>query len=128
MVLTKQVEEGRMSERRRMQIGDWINAGFLLAIGVFLGFVVDGVLQLATTSYWPLAIILLLIFAGIFLFESLMDKLFSRIFSIGVRPADKTQAQKRRPLPVLLSLPAGVILGIALARLGLADTITGVIS
>jgi hypothetical protein len=110
-----------------MQTHDWINAGFLLVFGVFLGFVVDGILQLATTSFWPLAIILLLMVAGIFLFELLMDKLFSRIFPIGVRPANKSPAQGRKPLPVFLSLPAGVILGIALARLGLADTILGVI-
>mgnify|MGYP000968562975 CR=1 FL=1 len=109
-----------MSERRRMQIGDWINAGFLLVIGVFLGFVVDGIMQLATTPFWPMAIILMLIFAGIFLFELLVDKLFSRIFTIGVRPAPETQVQKRRPLPIFLSLPVGVILGVLLARLGLA--------
>jgi hypothetical protein len=46
---------------------------------------------------------------------------------LGVRPANKSPAQGRKPLPVFLSLPAGVILGIALARLGLADTILGVI-
>lgn len=117
-----------MSERRRMQIGDWINAAFLLVIGVFLGFVVDGILQLATTSFWPLAIILLLMFAGIFLFELLMDKLFSRIFPIGVRPAHKSQAKKRKPLAIYLSLPVGVILGVGFARLGLTDTIFGMIS
>jgi hypothetical protein len=53
------------------------------------------------------------------------DKLFDRLFSIGVRPARKPQAQGRTPLPRLLSLPAGVVLGVVLARLGLATTILG---
>ena len=117
-----------MSERRRMQIGDWINAGFLLVIGVYLGFAVDGLLQLATTSFWPMVIILLLMFVGIFLFELLVDKLFNRIFPIGVRSANKSEAKRPKPLTILLSLPAGVTLGIVLARLGLADAIPGLIS
>jgi hypothetical protein len=55
------------------------------------------------------------------------DKLLDRLFPIGVRPAPKPQTSGRTPLPRLLSLPAGVVLGVVLARLGLDDTILGML-
>jgi hypothetical protein len=110
-----------------MQLGDWINAAISLVIGVLLGSAADGLVQTATTAFWPVAVITPLLFAGAFLVMWVSDKLLDRLFPIGVRPATKPQTSGRAPLPRLLSLPVGVVLGLVLARLGLDDTILGML-
>lgn len=106
-----------------MQVGDWFNAAINLVIGVLLGSAADGLVQLATTAFWPLALVIPLLFAGVFVFSWLLDLLTDRFFTIGVRPAPKRQEPVHTPLPRLLSLALGLVLGVALARLGLAEKI-----
>ena len=110
-----------------MQVGDWANAAINLVIGVLLGSAADGLVQLATTAFWPLAVVIPLLFAGVFLFSWVLDMLTDRLFSIGVRPARTPKEEGRTPLLRLLSLPVGLVLGVALARLGLDETILGAI-
>lgn len=117
-----------MSVRRRMQVGDWGNAAINGVIGVFLGVATDGLVQLVTTAFWPLAVVIPFLFAGLFPFIWVFDKLTDRVFPSEVRPARQPRAERRTPLPRLLSLPAGLALGVALARLGLGKAILGVIS
>jgi len=83
--------------------------------------------QLATTAFWPLAVVIPLLFAGVFLFSWVLDMLTDRLFTIGVRPARTPKEEGRTPLLRLLSLPVGLVLGVALARLGLDETILGAI-
>lgn len=121
------IESGAIDERRRMRIGDWFHAAINLIIGILLGSVVDGLAQLVTTGLWLPALAIVLIGAGFFIFILVFDKLSDRLFSIGVRPATKPQAKGRTPLPRLISLPVGVVLGVVLARLGFDDRILGMI-
>ena len=121
-------QNGRPNGRRSMQVGDWANAAVNIVLGVFLGVVIDGLLQLATTAFWPVAVIAPLLFAGVILLERVTDKLIDPIFPSGVRPARKPRAKGRKPLLRLLSLPVGLIVGMALARLGLGDAILGMLS
>ena len=46
-----------MSERRKMGIGDWMNAAINVVIGVLLGSVIFGLVQLVASGSWPLAAI-----------------------------------------------------------------------
>lgn len=114
---------GRTAEYRRMQAGDWFNAAINLAIGLLLGSFVDGLIQLVATGLWLSAAILTLLFGGLFLVVSMSDKLLDPLFSIGVRPAPKAGAKGRTPSIRRMSLPVGLVLGVALARLGLDDRI-----
>ena len=120
-------EGGRINERRRMQTGDWFNAAISLIIGMLLGSVVDGLAQLVTSGLWLPAVAIVLLGAGFFLFMLVFDKVSDRLFSIGMRPAPKRQAKGPTPLPRLISLPVGIVLGVVLARLGFDDTILGMI-
>lgn len=106
-----------------MQAGDWFNAAINLAIGLLLGSFVDGLIQLVATGLWLSAAILTLLFGGLFLVVSMSDKLLDPLFSIGVRPAPKAGAKGRTPSIRRMSLPVGLVLGVALARLGLDDRI-----
>jgi len=111
-----------------MQAVNWFDAAIKLVIGVLLGSAADGLVQLATTAFWPLAVVIPLLFAGVFLFSWMLDLLTDRLFTVGVRPARKPKEEGCTPLPQLLSLPVGIILGVALARLGLDNTVLGMIS
>lgn len=120
-------ESCRTRERRRMQAGDWFNAVVSLLVGVLLGSVVDGLVQLVAAGLWQSAMIITLVFGALFLFMWVFDKVTDPLFSIGVRPAPKPQAKGRTPLLRLLSLPAGLLLGVVSARLGLDAQILGMI-
>jgi hypothetical protein len=117
-----------MSERRNMGVSDWINATINAAIGVLLGSVIYGLVQLIVGGAWLMAVIIFFLFAGLFLFLVLSDKLFDRVFKIGIRPAKTPQTQQPKPLLRVLSFPSGVILGVVLAVLGLDRTILSFLS
>jgi uncharacterized membrane protein YfcA len=111
-----------------MEFRDWFDAVFFIVIGALLGSVASNLMQLTSTAFWIMVVISLLIFSGVFLFELVTDKLIDRIFPSGVRAARKPQAQGRRPLILLLSLPAGFVLGILLAKFGFDNTIIELLS
>jgi len=114
-----------MKERREMQVGDWADAAILFLIGLLLGTSVDGLVQLATTAFWPMAVIIPLLFGGLFLLVLVSEKWLDRLFLIGVRRVNKPKEEGRTPLLRLLSLPAGVVAGAVLARLGLDTVVLG---
>ncbi|MFN4131065.1 MAG: hypothetical protein ACK4GC_14815 [Paracoccaceae bacterium] len=118
-----------MAERRRMTASDWLNSGFNLAAGLFLGLAVNGLAGLVADGTWQLALIIGVVGAVsvllLFAFDGLVGGLIERIFPSGVRPARSAQEKDRKPLARLLSLPAGIALGVVLARLGLSKTILG---
>lgn len=107
-----------MNERRSMELGDWLQAAVNVVLGVFVGIVVFGLTQLVVSGAWLMALILVVLGFGYFVFVLLADKLFDWIFPSGIRTVGK---RKHQPKPLLraLSLPAGLLLGIALAGLGL---------
>ena len=114
-----------MNERRRMGVGDWVNAAINLVIGALLGSVIYGLAQLFASGSWLTAMIMLFLAAAFFLLMVLSDKLFDRLFPIGIRPAKTPQTQRPKPLLRVLSLPSGFVLGVVLAVLGLDRTIIG---
>jgi hypothetical protein len=117
-----------MSERRKMVVGDWMNAAINVVIGVLLGSVIYGLVQLVASGSWLMAMILVLLGVGLFLFMVLNDKLFDRLFPIGIRPAKNPQPQSPKPLLRVLSLPLGFMFGVVLAVLDLDGTILGLLT
>ena len=69
-----------MSERRKMGVGDWMDAAINVVIGVFLGSVIYGLAQLVASGSWLMAMILILLGGGLFLIMVLSDKLPDRLF------------------------------------------------
>lgn len=110
-----------------MGVGDWINATTNVVIGVLIGFVIYGLVQLVTSGSWLMAMILIFLGGGLFLLEGLIDKLFDRLFPIGIRPARNPRPQSPKPLVRVLSLPVGFMLGVVLAGLDLDGTIIGLL-
>ena len=115
----KRMEADSNRERRAMNFGDWVHAAASLAFGSFLGSLVYALTEEATTD-WPFAVFMALIIATLFFFMSIYNKLFDW-FVMG-SSSDESD-KKRKPLTSLISLPAGFVLGIVLARLGLDDAI-----
>lgn len=117
-----------MGERRNMGVSDWINSAINVVIGVLLGSVIYGMVQLVAIGAWLTDMFMLLIFGGVFLLMVLSDKLFDRLFQTGIRPAKTPQTKRPKPLLRVLSLPSGVILGVVLAVLGFDRPILGLLS
>ncbi len=117
-----------VGKRRSMHIGDWVNVLVLAILGVLLGVVFDALLGLLTTAFWPVAIIIPLLFLSLLLFSGLLDKMVDCIIPSGIRPARKQQKVIRKPLLIILSFPIGFVLGFILSRIGYSDTILGLIS
>lgn len=112
-----------MSQRRNMQLSDWAMAALSVLIGVFVGLTVDGLVQLVTTAFWPVAVLIPLFLAGMLL----VDRISDWMFSIGVQSRNRSPGDARAPLSLLMSLPAGAVLGVVLSRLGMADTLIAVV-
>lgn len=109
-----------MSERRKMGASDWMNAAVNVVIGALLGSATYGLAQLVASGSWLMALILVLLAAGLFLIVVLSDKLFDLFSGVRFRPAKNP---KPKPLPRVLSLPLGFVLGVVLAVLGLDTAI-----
>jgi hypothetical protein len=116
-----------MKVRRPMTGMDWINAVFLLAVGLFLGLAVDAMSQLSALAFWSVALMSVALFGGMVVFSEALDRVIDAIFPSGIRPPRSPKPQGPRPLPLLLSLPAGVVLGMILGSLGLGATIRGLL-
>lgn len=104
-----------------MQMGDWFNGAAILAVGFFLGLAINAIVPLIGTPFWPVALLIPILFGGIFLFDAVLDGLFARIFLRGVQPARQQQAKERKPLALLLSLPVGILTGVIGAQFGLGE-------
>lgn len=111
-----------------LQPGDWLYIVGYAVLGVWLGIALDGLVWLLTNDYWIVAILLVLMFGGIVLFDALLDRGIDRLFPGGVRKVLKSARQRRSPWLRRWSLPAGVVLGVILARLGLDSLLVGALS
>jgi len=120
-----------LNKRTSMQASDWGNALVNVVVGVFVGIAIDGMVQLLTTGLWPIAILISLLLLGMVLLSELVDGLVEKIFPSGIRPANKVKIKpkikRRTPLPRLLSLPLGMVIGVILARLGVSTAILGLV-
>ncbi|MDU8942309.1 hypothetical protein [Ovoidimarina sediminis] len=108
-----------MTTRRSMTFGDWVNAAALAAVGLFLGLALHYLFQLKSSAFWVTGIVTLLLFGGVFLASLAFDAAVDRLFFGGVKPADPPEGWRRKPLPRLLSLPAGVAIGVIGGQFGL---------
>ncbi len=119
---------GATGDLSNMRIMDWFNTAVNIVVGVLLGIGIAGLVQLITTGFWFVAILIPILFAGVLLFDSLINGLVDRIFSTGIRSPRRPKARRRRaPLLKRLSLPVGILIGIALAQVGLGDPLLGII-
>lgn len=108
-----------------MGVGDWLNATVSFLIGILLGSVAYGLAQLFASGSWLMAVILVVLGGGFFLFMVVADKLFDKVFPIGIRPAKNPTPQPSKPLLRVLGLPIGLMVGVVLAFLGLDGALLG---
>src|SRR6056297_1370174 len=106
------MEEKPVTQRREMRPFDWLNAASLVVMGVLLGFAAYGLFGLIGTSFWPVAVLIVILFGGIFLLQAVLDRLFQWFVPTGIKPAHESIPQQRRPLVVMLSLPVGFVIGV----------------
>ncbi|MCT4685272.1 MAG: hypothetical protein N4A39_16235 [Roseicyclus sp.] len=114
-----------MSDRRAMTVTDWLNAGALAAVGLFLGIAVQLMTQLSAAVFWPVVIISALGFFGLLALDSVLDRVSERIFSGKIRAGTHTRPKGRRPLALFLAVPVGLLAGFVLSGLGYGDDILG---
>jgi hypothetical protein len=106
---------------------DWMSAAFNVAIGLFLGLALSGLLALVADGFWVVALAMAVIGAGaalaVLAFDHLLTRATDRFFPSGIQPAANPKPRGRKPMARLLSLPAGLVLGMGLAQLGLTRAI-----
>lgn len=98
-----------------MKLGDWANSAVNLVIGVLLGWSANGLIGLMTSTFWPLAIIIPVLFIVVLLLDGWFSAAVDKVFPTGVKPA---ATKRRNPLARRLSLPLGFAIGLVVARLG----------
>lgn len=109
-----------MTDRRKMQFGDWINGAALLAIGVLLGVALGEWLTLEGAAFWFAIVYIFIPFGFVFLLILLLPKVFDYL-NYGVKPAAVKRWERRKPLALFFFVPAGVIVGVVGAQFGLAE-------
>jgi FtsH-binding integral membrane protein len=114
-----------MNDRRAMTWTDWLNAGGLAAVGLFLGIALHLMTQLSAAAFWPVLIISIVGFFGVIAFDRVLDWVSERIFSGKIRAGKHTKPKGRRPLAMLLAVPFGLLVGFSLSWLGYGDAILG---
>ena len=112
-----------LAPRRAMRADDWFHSVINLLIGALLGSAATGLAQLLLSGALVMAMIMTVFAVTMFLIVLASDKLLDRLFTIGIRPANYPGPIARKPLPRVLSFPAGFLLGIALALLGIDVTL-----
>ena len=107
-----------------MEAGDWASIPVNIVVGVLLGVAIHGVAELMLRGAWFYVVILVVLSAALFLIVRLHDFIGEKLFPSGIRPARNPQAKRKRPLLRRLSFPAGLVVGIVLAALGLDIPLT----
>lgn len=117
------MKEDQISERRSMNFGDWCNSAVNVVIGLLLGSVVYGLMQLITTGAWAVAIVILVGVGGIILLDLGVVRFFDWLFPPGIRTPRKHYEKAKAPLTRLLSLPLSFVLGAIFAHRGLDSSL-----
>ena len=124
-VRCSQVHDGArywpMSDRHKMQLFDWVIAAGLCAVGVYLGLALAALITIDGAAFWLTVIYVLIPFAFVFLFIYYMNDLGDWIFSGKIKSSAPARMRKRRPVLLYFSVPAGVIIGVIGAQLGLGE-------
>lgn len=94
-------------------------------IGVLLGLALVGMAQLILGGNWFFVVLIVVLFSGVMLFERALDRLFDWSYRIGTNRVPPRRVTRRKPWLRRLSLPAGLLIGVALSLVGLGDTILG---
>ncbi len=92
-------------------------------MAALFGIIVAGLGQKLTTNFWLIAIFAPILFGGFLLLDGFISGLIDQVFPSRIRPARKLLAERRKPLPRLLSLPGGIFLGVVLVWLGLGGSL-----
>jgi hypothetical protein len=95
---------------------------------VLLGVAFYGLVQLITTGFWSLAIIIILGIAGFWLLDGIIVRIVDWLFPTGIRAPRKLYEKAKAPVIRLLSFPLGFVSGGILAHLGLGNSLIEMIS
>jgi len=103
-----------------IKAGHCAMAAVTFAVGILLGVAINGLAQLIFAGAWVAAFNIVVLAASLFLIVLLHDRLGERLFPSGIRPA-RNAKKVPKPLARRLSMPAGLVLGVVMASLGLDD-------
>ena len=115
--------ENQALPRRKMELGDWLEALVNVVIGTLLGAAAYNLLQLVGTPFFSSAVFTVLLFSALFIAMLMFEELLDKLFPEGLRPSRKGRDRAPKPFALLLSMPAGAAIGVVIGRLGLAATL-----
>ncbi len=112
-----------MADRQKMDFWDWITGAAFLAMGVYLGLALSGLIELEGAAFWFTVVFVVIPFGFVFLLVFYMHDVVDRVLNGTIIPASVKRWRKRKPVPLLLSLPAGVVIGVVGAQFGLTEVL-----
>lgn len=112
-----------MSDRRKMQIGDWLIWFALLIAGALLGLIIVVLVGLEEPAFVQTVLFYFIPFGFVFVFTFFLFEVTGSNALDETDVASSQDPKKPKPLFLLVSLPAGFIIGAVAATLGLNGTI-----
>lgn len=112
-----------MSDRRTMQIGDWLVWVALMIVGVLLGLAVVAWVGFEEPAFLQTIIYYFIPIGFVFVFTFFLHEAGGGGPLNGTRAQSSKDTKKLKPLFLLFSLPAGFIIGLIAATFGLSGTL-----
>ena len=100
-----------MSDRRRMQIRDWLTWIALLIVGALLGLAVVAWVGFEEPAFLQSIIFYFIPIGFVFVFTFFLFEVAGSGLPIEVESSSAKETKKTKPLFLLLSLPAGFAIG-----------------
>ncbi len=111
-----------MSDRRKMEIGDWLIWFALLIVGALLGLAVVALVGFEEPAFLQSIIFYFIPIGFVFVFTFFLLEVVGPPSSNDVNSSSATQTKKPKPLFLLVSLPTGFTIGVIEATLGLSGS------
>ncbi len=111
-----------MSDRRKMQIGDWLIWFALMIVGALLGLAVVAWVGFEEPAFLQTVIFYFIPIGFVHVFTFFLFEVTSSGMLDEMKSASSKETKKSKPLFLLVSLPAGFIIGVNEATFGLSGT------
>lgn len=116
------VRHKQLSDRRKMQIGDWLIWFALLIVGGLLGLAIVAWVGLEEPAFLQTVVFYFIPIGFVHVFTFFLFEVTGSDMLDEMKSASSKETKKSKPLFLLVSLPTGFVIGVIEATFGLSGT------